>query len=47
MTRYVNTIEGDFQINNAIAGHIGYRYTHRKVDVIAYDANADICSVSD
>ena len=35
--RYVNTIEGDFQINNAIAGHIGYRYTHRKVNVSGYD----------
>lgn len=35
--RYVNTIEGDFQVNNAVAGHIGYRYTHRKVNVTGYD----------
>lgn len=35
--RYVNTIEGDFQFNDSVAGHIGYRYTHRKVDVTGYD----------
>jgi hypothetical protein len=35
--RYVNTIEGDYQINNAVAFHIGYRYTHRKVEVMGYD----------
>ncbi|MBK7932452.1 MAG: hypothetical protein IPK01_02935 [Acidobacteria bacterium] len=37
-TRYVNTIEGDYQFNNSIAGHVGYRYTNRSVDVIGYDA---------
>lgn len=35
--RYVNTIEADFQVNNSVAGHVGYRYTHRKVDVSGYD----------
>jgi hypothetical protein len=37
--RYINTVEGDYQINNAVAFHIGYRYTHRKVTVFGYDQN--------
>ena len=37
--RYVNTIEGDYQFNNRLGVHIGYRYTHRKVDVTGYDLN--------
>ncbi len=35
--RYVNTLEGDYQFNNAVSFHIGYRYTHRKVDVTGFD----------
>ena len=27
--RYTNTVEGDYQINNRFAFHLGYRYTHR------------------
>lgn len=35
--RFVNTIEGDYQFNNRVSAHIGYRYTNRKVDVMGYD----------
>jgi len=36
-TRYVNTLEGDYQFNDAVSAHIGYRYTHRKINVTGYD----------
>ncbi len=35
--RYINTIEGDWQIKNWVGLHLGYRYTHRKVDLFGYD----------
>lgn len=35
--RYMNTVEGDYQINNAISFHLGYRYSHRNVDDLGYD----------
>ncbi len=35
--RYTNLIEGDFQFNNRISAHVGYRFTQRKVDVTGYD----------
>ncbi len=35
--RYVNTIEGDYQFNNRVSVHVGYRYTNRMVDVMGYD----------
>lgn len=37
--RYINTIEGDYQFNNAVAAHIGYRYTHRMVNNTGYDVS--------
>ena len=37
-TRYTNLIEGDYQFNNVIGFHIGYKYGHRKVNVTGYDA---------
>lgn len=37
-TRYLNLIEGDYQFNNAISLHFGYRYTHRKINVTGYNA---------
>lgn len=36
-SRYVNTLEGDYQINNRVGFHIGYRYTKRNVDVAGYN----------
>lgn len=35
--RYVNTIEGDYQINNRVAIHLGYRFTQRKIDLFGYN----------
>jgi hypothetical protein len=35
--RYTNTIEGDYQFNNRIAAHLGYRYTHRMVKNSGFD----------
>lgn len=35
--RYVNTLEADWQVRNWVGLHIGYRYTHRKVDVVGYN----------
>ena len=29
--RFLNTIEGDYQINNSIGFHVGYRYTKRNI----------------
>lgn len=37
--RYMNTVEGDYQFNNRVALHIGYRYTHRMVDNAGYNLN--------
>ncbi|MBK8147119.1 MAG: hypothetical protein IPK58_02600 [Acidobacteria bacterium] len=35
--KYLNTIEGDYQFNNRVSLHIGYRYTHRKIDLFGYN----------
>lgn len=35
--RFMNTIEGDYQFNNRIALHLGYRYTHREVADRGFD----------
>ena len=35
--RFVNTVEGDYQFNNILSFHIGYRYTDRTIDVRGYD----------
>ena len=37
--RYTNTFEGDYQINNKIAFHLGYRFTHRMVDNSGFDVS--------
>lgn len=37
--RYTNLVEGDYQFNNRVSAHLGYRFTHRKVDVTGYDLN--------
>ena len=31
--RFTNTIEGDYQFNNKVGINIGYRYTHRQVEL--------------
>jgi hypothetical protein len=31
--RFVNTVEGDYQFNKRFGVNIGYRYTHRKVEI--------------
>lgn len=38
--RYLNTIEGDYQVNSAVGFHIGYRYTHRSIDNTGFDRSA-------
>ena len=35
--KLVNTIEGDYQFRNLVGFHLGYRYTHRKVDTTGFD----------
>ena len=35
-TRYVNTIEGDYQFNNTVSLHLGYRYAHRSINVTGF-----------
>lgn len=35
--KYTNLVEGDYQFNNRVGLHIGYRYTHRTVDLTGYD----------
>ncbi len=37
--RWVNTLEGDYQFNNRVGFHIGYRYTDRKVIVDGQNLN--------
>lgn len=37
--RYTNLVEGDYQINNRVGFHLGYRFTHRQVSVNGYDRN--------
>jgi hypothetical protein len=35
--RYMNTFEGDYQFNNRVAFHLGYRFTHRMVADQGFD----------
>jgi hypothetical protein len=35
--RYINLIEGDYQIRNWVGLHLGYRFTDRRVEVNGYD----------
>lgn len=35
--RIVNTLEADYQVNDRIAFHVGYRFTHRNVEVAGFD----------
>lgn len=35
--RYTNQAEGDYQVNKYFGFHIGYRFTHRKVEVAVRD----------
>lgn len=37
--KYTNLVEGDYQFTNRVGLHLGYRYTHRKVNVTGYDLN--------
>lgn len=37
--RLVNTIEGDYQFSNRVGINIGYRYTHRKVQLDLFNRN--------
>jgi len=37
--RFSNTVEGDIQINNAVALHLGYRFTKRKAEFTSWDIN--------
>ncbi len=35
--RFMNLIEADYQFNNSVGFHIGYRITKRRVDISGYD----------
>ena len=35
--RYVNLVEGDYQVNKRASFHVGYRYTNRKVKIWGID----------
>lgn len=37
--RFVNTLEADYQFNNAVAAHAGYRFTSRRADITGYNLN--------
>lgn len=37
--RFVNTLEADYQFNNSVAAHAGYRFTHRKAEITGYNYN--------
>lgn len=34
--RYSNTVEGDYQFNNAVGVHLGYRYAHRMAGTFGF-----------
>ena len=44
--RYMNTIEGDYQFNNRLAFHLGYRYTHRSIDNTGFDRSSSCVSTT-
>lgn len=35
--RFVNTLEADYQFNQAVAAHAGYRFTSRRADISGYN----------
>jgi hypothetical protein len=35
--RFVNTFEGDYQVNSSFGFHLGYRFTHRDVEITGFD----------
>lgn len=37
--RYTNLVEGDYQVNNRVGFHLGYRFSRRQVAVNGYDRN--------
>lgn len=37
--RFVNTLEADYQFNNAVAAHAGYRFTSRRAEITGYNFN--------
>ncbi len=39
--RFTNTIEGDYQFNNKVGINLGYRYTHRKVNLAHINSIVD------
>jgi hypothetical protein len=43
--RYVNTIEGDFDINRRLSVHAGYRYTDRHIELGANNVTAGAVAV--
>lgn len=43
--RYVNTVEADYQINNSVAFHVGYRYTKRNIDETIIDSSRTTTTV--
>jgi hypothetical protein len=44
--RYSNTIEGDYQFNNRIGFHLGYRYTHRMAGSFGFYRTVTCASTS-
>lgn len=37
--RFVNTLEADYQFNNSVAAHAGYRFTSRRAEITGYNFN--------
>lgn len=37
--RYMNTVEGDYQFNNRVSVHLGYRYSNRETGFFGYSLN--------
>ena len=44
--RYINTIEGDYQFNNRVGMHVGYRYTNRRAELSGLDYTATSATTS-
>ena len=40
--KYINTLEGDYQFNNSIALHLGWRYTHREIGAALIDRSSSV-----
>lgn len=37
--RFINTLEGDYDVNRYFSFYLGYRYTHRKITLNDFDVN--------